>query len=386
MVHQRITQVLFAATALLWASLPSTLYADPLPVPSAPQLAARSYVLMDATTGKILAESKGDTREQPASLTKLMNAYIDFRELKAGRIHLTDEVTISKKAWQTGGSRTFVQVGTQVPVEDLIQGMVVQSGNDASVALAQYVAGSTSAFVQLMNQAAQQLGMKNTHFADVDGLPKPDHYSTAHDLAILTRALILDFPEYYHYFKEGHYTFNHITQYNRNRLLWRDPSVDGLKTGHTEEAGYCLIASAKRGDMRLISVVMGADSDNGRVTQSQALLDYGFRFYETRTLYKAGQPITEARVWKGAVHRVPLGVSQDLSVTFPRGQSQSLKPVMDVDKAMVAPVTKGQTYGQVNVSLGKTLLAQEPLIALHSVAEGSLWQRLKDDVRMRFHD
>lgn len=386
MVHQRITHVLFAVAALLCAGLPSTLYAGPAPIPSAPQLAARSYVLMDATTGKVLAESKGDTREQPASLTKLMNAYIVFRELKSGRIHLTDEVTISKKAWQTGGSRTFVEVGKQVPVQDLIQGMVVQSGNDASVALAEYVAGSESAFVQLMNQAAQQLGMKNTHFADADGLPKPDHYSTAHDLAILTRALIRDFPEYYHYFKEKEYTFNHIKQYNRNRLLWRDPSVDGLKTGHTEEAGYCLIASAKRGDMRLISVVMGADSDNGRVTQSQALLDYGFRFYETRVLYKAGQPVTEARVWKGAEQHVPLGVTRDLSVTFPRGQYHSLKPAMELDNTVLAPVTAGKTYGQVQVSIGQTVLAQEPLIALHGVAEGSLWQRLKDDVRLRFRD
>ena len=386
MAYPAIIRLLLTLSILSAAALSPVVEAAPTPIPSPPQLALHSYVLMDATTGKILAAHDANTREQPASLTKMLTLYIAFQEIKAGQIHLDDEVTVSKKAWRTGGSRMFLQVGTKVPVKDLIQGIIVQSGNDAAVALAQDVAGSTATFVQMMNQTAARLGMKSSHFADVDGLPVPDHYSTAHDLAILARALIRDFPEYYHYFKEKVYTYNHIKQYNRNRLLWRDPSVDGLKTGHTEEAGYCLVSSAKRGGMRLIAVVMGAKSDDGRTRDNEALLNYGFRFFETRVVYKAGRPITQARVWKGAVQSVPLGVAHDLKVTLPRGQARELRPDIQVHEPILAPVTQGTPYGTVQAAVGKTVLAREPLIALRGVAVGSLWQRLKDDALLYFNN
>jgi len=379
---------LFVFALCLLTGLPLAAAAQPplppIPVPAAPALGARSYVLLDYSTGKILAAHDPHRREIPASLTKLMVLYIVFHQLAAGRMHLDDLVPISKKAWRTGGSRMFVEVGTKVPVEKLIEGIIVDSGNDATVALAQQVAGTTGSFVQLMNATAQQLGMKGTHFADVDGLPIKDHYSTAYDIALLCRDLIRDFPQYYHYFKLGHLTYNHITQYNRNKLLWLDSSVDGLKTGYTKEAGYCLAASAKRGDTRLISVVMGTDSEHARVRQSEALLNYGFRFFETKVVYKGGQPVTQARVWKGSEDRVALGVNRNLEVTIPTGRAEELTPVTDVHGPIVAPVARGKTYGTVKVMLGKKVLAQAPLVALSDVGQGSLWHRLKDDVRLYF--
>lgn len=278
----------------------------------------------------------------------------------------------------------FVRVGTRVPLKELLLGMIVDSGNDATVALAQHTAGSTDSFVNLMNKYAQKLGMTHTHFADVDGLPNPDHYSTAYDLAILTRALIHDFPAHYDLYKVKQLTYNHITQFNRNRLLWMDNRVDGVKTGHTEAAGYCLVASAHKGDMRLISVVLGTKSDDARQNESRKLLNYGFRFYETFKLHAALDPLAKMRVWKGAKEEVPLGLAKSLYITTPRGRRDMIKAQMTVDSTIVAPIVKGQKYGEVDVMLGKKVLAKRPLVALQNVAEGGFWRRTIDNVRLLF--
>ncbi|MGA7802297.1 MAG: D-alanyl-D-alanine carboxypeptidase family protein [Gammaproteobacteria bacterium] len=366
------------------AQSPASAPAPAIPVPSPPQIPAHAYVLMDYSTWQVLAAHNAHKHEVPASLTKLMVAYIVFRELNAGRIHLDDKVTISKKAWRTGGSRMFLQVGTKVPVNKLIEGMIVDSGNDATVTLAQHVAGTTGAFVEFMNSTAKQLGMKDTHYSDVDGLPIANHYSTPYDLALLTRDLLRDFPQYYHYFKLGHLTYNHITQYNRNKLLWRDSSVDGLKTGYTKAAGYCLTASAKRGDMRLISVVMGTDSENARVAQSEALLNWGFRFYKTHTVYQADKAIIQAKVWKGASDTVSLGPARDIKVTVARGHYAQIKPVVKVDKHIMAPIKQGTSYGTITLSLDGKVLAQAPLVALGDIKEGAWWKRIEDDALLYF--
>ncbi|MEJ2686030.1 MAG: D-alanyl-D-alanine carboxypeptidase [Gammaproteobacteria bacterium] len=355
------------------------------PVPAAPKVGAKSYVVVDYHSGQIIAQDDPDQRLPPASLTKLMTAYVVFKELEAGQIHMKDKVHISEHAWRTGGSRMFVQVGTKVPLKDLLQGMITQSGNDATVALAEYVAGTEQTFAAMMNRQAHLLGMKNSHFLDATGLPHPEHYTTARDIAKVARALIRDFPEYYKLYSEKKFTWNNITQYNRNKLLWRDPSVDGMKTGHTEAAGYCLVTSAKRENMRLISVVMGTDSENARVDVSEALLNYGFRFYDTHKLYDAGQPLTNARVWKGARAQVPLGLKSTLYVTVPRGQYRNLDASMTVDDRLMAPLTKGKPYGTVQVKLGDKVLAREPLVALQNVPEGSFWQRMLDEARLYFH-
>lgn len=358
-------------------------HADLIPAP--PAIHAKAYLLMDYHSGRILTQSHMHERIQPASLTKMMTAYVIMNELKAGAIKMDDKVLISKKAWQTGGSRMFVRVGTKVPLKELLLGMIVDSGNDATVALAEHTAGSTDSFVNLMNKYAQKLGMKNTHFADVDGLPKPDHYSTAYDLAILTRALIRDFPDHYNLYKVKKLTYNHITQFNRNRLLWLDDRVDGVKTGHTEEAGYCLVASAQKGDMRLISVVLGTKSDDARQNESRKLLNYGFRFYETFKLHDALDPLTKMRVWKGAKQEVPLGLAKSLYITAPRGRRDMIKAQMTVNSTIVAPVVKGNKYGEVEVKLGKDVIAKRPLIALENVAEGGLWRRTIDNIILLFH-
>ncbi|GAB6034792.1 serine hydrolase [Galenea microaerophila] len=363
---------------------PST---PPVPhvVPHPPAIAATAYILMDYDSGAILASKNPDEKVEPASLTKMMTAYIVYNELKQGNIHLDDEVTISKKAWQMPGSKMFIEVGKKVKVEDLIKGMDIQSGNDAAVALAEYIAGSEDTFVELMNRYAQKLGMKNTHFSNATGLPTPDHYSTARDLAILARAIIHDFPEQYKTYAEKKFTFNGITQYNRNKLLWQDPSVDGLKTGHTEKAGYCLVASAKRGDMRLISVVLGTKSAYARVQESQKLLNYGFRFFETHKLFSAGQRIVEARVWEGTRDTVGLGLTQDLYVTTPRGQFKNLQIEKTLQPEIIAPVKKGQPLGMLKVSLEKKTLAERPLVALDKVDQGGFFKRMTDQIKRLFH-
>lgn len=356
--------------------------ADNILIPPAPRIAARSYILQDFNSGRVLAEKDADLRLAPASLTKIMTAYVVFRELSNGHLSLDEKVTISKKAWQTPGSRMFVEVNKQVAIEDLLKGMIIQSGNDASVALAEHVAGDENTFAQLMNQHAERLGMSNTHFTNSMGLPTPDHYTTARDMATLTRALIREFPDYYVWYSQREFTFNDITQQNRNKLLWRDKSVDGVKTGHTEEAGYCLVTSAQRSGMRLVSVVMGTSSVNARTNESQSLLNYGFRFFETHRLYKAHESLSEARVWKGDNDKVALGLAEDLYVTIPRRHYNDLKAVINIDSRIMAPVAKGDTFGNVTVKLADETVANKPLIALNSIDKGSFVQRLYDEAML----
>lgn len=355
-----------------------------VPIPAAPQIGAKSYVLVDFASGKVLANSEADESLDPASLTKLMTAYVVFEALAQGQISLSDSVRVSEKAWRTPGSRMFIEVGTQVPVEDLLQGMIVQSGNDASVALAEYTAGTEEAFVELMNHYAAELGMSGTHFVNSTGLPAEGHVSTARDIAALARALIKEFPDYYHWYSQREYSYNDITQHNRNLLLWRDPSVDGLKTGHTEDAGYCLVTSAERSGMRLISVVMGTASEEARAAGSEALLNYGFRFYETDKLYSRGEEITNVKVWKGSQDNVGLGLADDLYVTIPRGRYDALSAAMKVPDSLMAPIGTNAKVGEVEVALDGETLASAPLLATAPVEVGSFWDRLKDDVLMWF--
>ena len=355
-----------------------------LPVPKPPAIGAEAYLLQDFHSGQMLAEKNLDERMEPASITKIMTAYAVFMELRNGQLALDDLVRVSEKAWRTQGSRMFIEVGKQVSVEDLLQGLIVQSGNDASVALAEHVAGSEEAFVGLMNRYARELGMTGTHFVNSYGWPDPEHYTTARDIAILARHLIEEFPEYYHWYAQRQYTFNGITQHNRNRLLWRDASVDGLKTGHTDSAGYCLVTSAQREGMRLITVVLGTRSEEARAVASQSLLNYGFRFFETHKLYDAGNELAQARVWKGAREQAPLGLGDDLYVTIPRGQYDRLDASLSLDSRILAPVHSGQVLGNVHVRLGEQVVAERPLQALAEIEEGSFWQRLVDEARLYF--
>jgi len=360
----------------------SAALAQTQPVPAPPIIGATSYLMIDSKSGQELAALKPDTPVPPASLTKLMTTYVVFHAIEDGRISLEDEVTVSEKAWRMQGSRMFIEVGNRVRVRDLLLGVIVQSGNDASVALAEYVAGSESVFAEMMNQYAQQLGMTSTHFVNATGWPDDDHYSTARDLAILARALIEEFPEHYKWHAIKEFKWGDITQPNRNRLLWRDDSVDGLKTGHTEAAGYCLVASAERDGMRVISVVLGTGSDKARIDGTQALINYGFRFFETRLLYEAGEEITQARVWKSANEYSPLGVMEDLYITVPRGAYDSLESVLNMPVVIEAPVATGQPLGELKVSLNGEPVLQEQLRALSDNPSGSFWQRTVDTVML----
>jgi len=361
---------------------------DNLPAP--PQVPVRAYVLADFYSGEILAQDNADARMEPASITKLMTGYIVYKYLQEGRIKLTDPVSISEKAWRAEGSRMFLQVGSKVSVEDLIMGMDIQSGNDATIALAEYVAGSEDAFVELMNKEATRLGMKNTHFTNSPGLPNPDHYTTARDIATLLRAIIKQFPEDYKRYSVREYTYNNIRQYNRNRLLDLDNSVDGGKTGHTSSAGYCLAASAKRGDMRLISVVLGAKLEKQRVSATQALFNYGFTFYETQPVYEADKPLTTVRIWKGKINQLPLGVIDTLYATVPKGKSQEVKSFFQVEPGKItAPVTRGAPFGTITVTRGDKTLISTPLVALQDVPLagffGRLWDTLWWPIYALFH-
>lgn len=353
--------------------------------PSAPNIDATGYIVLDATSGKVLAQKNSDERMAPASLTKLMSMYIISGALKNGQIHMDDKVRISTKAWKTEGSRMFVKAGDEVPVKELLQGIIVASGNDATVALAEYIAGTEEAFVALMNQQAQALGMKNSHFVDSTGLPNPDHYSTAHDLAILTKAYIKNFPEDYSFYSEKWFTYNGIRQPNRNRLLWRYQYADGLKTGHTTEAGYCLVASAKKDGMRLISVVLGEPNDQSRTEDSMRLLTYGFRFFETHKLYNASSPVVQARVWQGEKSETPLGITEDLYVTVPTGQYKRLQANLELNNPLKAPIIKGQRYGSLNIMLGNQVIATQPLIAMDNNSQGGLWRRATDTVKFNLN-
>ena len=373
---------LFLFFSLLFINFQVSAESPELSTPSVPTIDAAAYILQDYHTGKVLAENNADAKLAPASLTKIMTVYVVFTELSNGHLHLEDMVSISEKAWKTSGSRMFIELGNQVKVEDLLKGVIIQSGNDASVALAEHVGGNEETFAEMMNQHAIRLGMANSHFKNSDGLPVEDHYTTARDLAILTTALIKEFPDYYRWFSQKEFTFNKITQQNRNKLLSRDESVDGVKTGFTDDAGYCLVASALREDMRLISVVMGAKSANARANENQTLLNYGFRFYESHRLYQGKTALNEARVWKGASKTISLGLEEDIYVTIPRRQYKDLKAVINVDKKITAPVTDGAKLGSVKVTLKDEVVINKDLVALKAVDQGNIFQRLSDSVMM----
>ncbi|WP_193161451.1 D-alanyl-D-alanine carboxypeptidase family protein [Microbulbifer hainanensis] len=350
-------------------------------IPSPPQLAATAYILMDAHTGQVLVEHNADKKIPPASLTKIMTSYIVAEELKKGAIKETDLVPISKKAWQKGGSKMFVKVGDKVPVIDLLRGMVVQSGNDASIALAEYISGSEEVFAEVMNQQAERLGMKNSHFVNATGWPAEGHETTARDLAILSRALIRDHPEHYNIYSEKYFSYAGINQPNRNRLLWRDPSVDGIKTGHTEEAGYCLVASAVKRGMRLISVVAGTDSDEKRASESQKLLSYGFRYFQTHKVYGSNDILQTERVWGGKAPEVGIAVAKDVYVTIPRGGEDSIKADLIIDGELEAPLKKGQPVGKVVVTLDGETVADVKAVVAEDVERAGFFKRMWDAVK-----
>ena len=357
---------------------------EPTIIPPPPNINARGYVLMDANSGKIIAQKAMDKRMPPASLTKLMTLYVTSSAIANGQARLTDKVRISKSAWHRGGSRMFLKLGSRVPLKDLIEGIIVASGNDACVATAQYIAGNESSFAALMNLNAKKLGMINTHYIDSTGLPKPGHYSSAHDIAILTRAIINQFPQDYHWYKQKWIKYNGIRQPNRNRLLWRDPSVDGLKTGHTRAAGYCLVASAVRNGTRLISVVMGTPSDSARANDSDALLNWGFRFYKTYRLFNANQTIGKTRTWLGQQKFTPLALQHDLFVTIPIGSYSRLKANIELTPNVKAPIKKGQSYGRVLVTLNGKIIDNSPLVAQIDDPEGGLLTRMTDHIALLF--
>lgn len=356
----------------------------PLPTvtPALPAINATAYVMEDFDSGQIIAGKDENARVEPASITKLMTSYVIFNEIKGGQLKLTDQVTISERAWKMEGSRTFIKAGSTVDVETLLKGMIVQSGNDAAVALAEHVAGSEEAFVSLMNQYAQRLNMTGSHFVNSTGLPDPQLFTTPRDIVRLGRAIISEFPNFYAWYSVKSFKFNGIDQYNRNRLLWRDPSVDGMKTGHTQSAGYCLVTSAKRGTQRLITVVMGTPSENARSDETQKLLNYGFRFFETVALFPANKQLAQVNVLKGATDTLALGLKTPFIVTLPRGQYAKLVAKMTVKSTLIAPLKAGDAFGQVRVELDNKVLAQQPLVALADVAEGGWWTVLVDSARL----
>ena len=383
LTNQSFTTFLVRIAALLIIGL-GTAQANVL-LPAPPQVAAKSYLLIDAQSGKVIDEHNADLRLSPASLTKMMTSYIAANELHRGNMALDDQVRISIKAWKTPGSRMFIKEGDTVALEDLLRGIVIQSGNDASVAVAEYIAGGEDAFADLMNQHALRLGMENTQFQNATGLPAKDHYSSARDLALLAKAIINDHPEHYKTYAEKYFTYNKIRQPNRNKLLWRDDSVDGIKTGHTEAAGYCLVSSAQRNGMRLIAVVMGAKSVEARASESQKLLTYGFRYFETNKLYDAAQQLNETRLWGGAKETVSLGIQDELFLTLPRGQAAKLVPEIEVHSYIEAPITAGQAYGTVKLTLDDQVVVEKPLVALETVEPGGFFERLWDMIVLFFY-
>ena len=354
------------------------------PIPAPPQIAASGHLLVDFDSGLVLAENNPDKRLEPASLTKIMTAYVVFKELQEGNLSLQDQVLVSEKAWKTPGSRMFIEVNKKVTIDELMRGMIIQSGNDACVALAEHIAGSEQAFAGLMNEHAARLEMNQTNFVNATGLPHKDHYTTPEDILKVTRATILEFPEFYSLYAEKEYTFNEITQHNRNKLLWRDESVDGVKTGHTEAAGYCLVASAQKENMRLLSVVMGTDSEESRAAETQSLLSYGFRFYKTHRLYDTSDVLKRVRVWKGEIDTLKLGLSEPLSITIPRGKYKDLDARIKVNKPVEAPVSKGKRLGRITIELEGEIIADVPLVAMQDVAEGGIIDSMMDSVLLMF--
>ncbi|GLX13392.1 D-alanyl-D-alanine carboxypeptidase [Pseudomonas straminea] len=380
-------QRIFLSLTLLGAS---SAWANQAPLPAPPQLAAKSYVLMDGASGNILVENNGDERLPPASLTKLMTAYIATLEIRNGKISEQDKVTISEHAWRTGGaasggSTMFLPVNSQATVGELLHGVIIQSGNDASIAIAEHIAGSEDAFADMMNATAERLGMKNSHFMNATGLPNPEHYSSAHDMAILARAIINEDAEHYAIYSQKEFLWNNIKQPNRNLLLWRDRTVDGLKTGHTQEAGFCLVASAVRDGARMITSVFGTDSESARAAETQKLLTYGFRFFETRTFYQKGTELAQAPVWKGQTSQVKAGLAQDLTLTLPKGQLERLQASMTLNQQITAPIAKGDVIGKVEVKMGDQVVHSADLVALEAVEEGGFFRQLWDSIRLFFY-
>lgn len=351
-------------------------------VPAPPALAAKSYILIDYLSDYVIAEQDVDQRVEPASITKMMTAYVADQALKNKKIALTDKVKISEKAWRTSGSRMFLEVNTEVPVQDLLKGVIIQSGNDASIALAEHIAGDETLFAEIMNHYAKQLGMVNTHFVNATGLPDPNHYTTARDMAILGKALIRDFPESYSMYSQKEFTFQNIKQTNRNRLLWQHDWVDGIKTGHTENAGFCLVASGQQDGMRLIAVVMGTQNDAIRTDETNKLLTYGFRFYETRKLYPKNIAVKQARIWMGKAKEVNIGLADDLYVTIGRGQYDRLKANINVEKVIKAPQAEGAALGTLSVQLDDKIIAERPVVALQEVAQANIFNRLYDSATL----
>ncbi len=350
-----------------------------------PELAVKAYLLKDFNSGRVLAERQSQDRVEPASLTKLMTAYLSFKALKNGQLRLDQTLPISEKAWHVEGSKMFIDTTMTVTVDELLHGMIIQSGNDASIALAEGIGASEDTFAAMMNKEAARLGMKNTHFMNATGLPDPQHYTTAYDLSLLATALIQDFPDQYkRLYSEKEYTYNKITQPNRNRLLWLDPSVDGMKTGHTETAGFCLISSAKRGEHRLISIVLGAENDNARATESQKLLNYGYQFFESHLVYKAGQTISTQKVWKGSDNKLAATAFHDLYVTLPKGEYARAKAKVISKQPLVAPIAKGQQIGSIQFVIDGKVVDEQKLVAAKEVKEAGIFGRLWDSFMMLF--
>jgi D-alanyl-D-alanine carboxypeptidase (penicillin-binding protein 5/6) len=368
-------------SASVWATqVPAPTPPQIVTPPPAPTVAAKSFMLLDFNSGQVLLEKDPDVAVEPASLTKLMTAYVVFSEIKAGRLKLTDKVRVSEKAWRTGGSRMFIDLDSEVGVEDLLRGMIIQSGNDASVALAERVAGSEESFAGMMNQYGQKLGLTKSNFVNVTGMPNDHHLSSARDMAKIAMAIVRDFPEYYGYYSEKTFVYKGISQQNRNILLKRDPSVDGMKTGFTDKAKYCLVASAKRNNMRLISVILGAENPKIRAAETQKMLNYGFQFYETQKVYGAGEAINKPRIWKGAEDTVPIGLNQDIYVTVARGQYSKIKPVLQLNQRLIAPIKSGESCGTLRLMMDDKQLLERPLVALQTVNEGGLVRLITDSI------
>jgi D-alanyl-D-alanine carboxypeptidase (penicillin-binding protein 5/6) len=375
----------FLLSFLLLSFAASLSFAAEVAIPSAPTVDARSYILVDYRTGKTLAALEPTARMEPASLTKLMTSYIVFQKLAGGELKLTDQVVVSEHAWRSEGSRTFIELGKPVSVEFLILGMIVQSGNDATIALAERIAGTEETFAQLMNSTAQHLGMVGTHFDNSSGLPSATHYTTARDMSLLAAAIIHDFPQFYKYYSVREFEYNGIKQQNRNGLLEKDPTVDGLKTGHTDSAGFCLVTSSQRDGMRLISVVLGSGSMKGRENASAALLNYGYSFYDTKLVVKGGAKLASTPVWKAETTPVDVGVKDDLYITLPRSQSNDIKTAADVKPRLIAPLGLDADVGQLRVFTGAGPLATLPLHPLTPVAEGGIWRRMVDSAKLWFN-
>jgi D-alanyl-D-alanine carboxypeptidase (penicillin-binding protein 5/6) len=373
-------------TAAVTAQVPNlptpSVPSGPAPIPAAPVLGAKSYILQDFYSQQILVEHNSDMRVEPASITKLMTSYAVFKELAAGKIKLEDTVAVSEAAWRTGGSRMFIDPTMSPTVLDLIRGIIIQSGNDACVAMAEHIAGTEEAFADLMNHYAVELGMTGTHFMNATGLPHEEHYTTARDVARLSSAIINEFPEYYAWYSEKEFTFNEIRQHNRNTLLWRDPAIDGLKTGHTESAGYCLASSALRDGMRLLAAVMGSESESSRATESQTLLNYGFRFYETIQLYEAKAELAKARVWKGTTEEVTTGLAQPLFITIQRGRYDDLVAKVELQPELMAPLAEGAVVGKINITLDDESVASLDLVTLGEVEEAGFMGRSWDGMKL----